>query len=290
VSNRQKFYCIGEESLSILMQFYEYDRTVPLNAKAIGRDETESYIRDRIVFRGAHDSLVPGLLGIPTGRPLPLPCILLVHGLGGNKEGWWRQDGDLGHLTEALLSSGLALLTLDMRYHGERTFSNGYEPPFSYGRANLYRDLVVDSTVEHRLALDYLATRSELDPGRFGVLGYSLGGVVAFALAGVDARIKAAASCSTWPISEYYIDRLGWDKSSTRLLAPAAPQTFAPAIKQTPFLMLNGKADPWGTIAEIQLLFELIGSTTKELILSESAHGLVAEYIPKAVGWFGQYL
>lgn len=290
MTDRRGFEPIGEDGYSILQPFYEYDRSIPLNGRVITHEETGAFVRDKVVFRGARDSLVPGLLGVPKAGPRPLPCILVVHGLGGGKEAWWREDGDLGRMTTALLSSGFAVLALDMPYHGERTFGSDFEPPFSYGRANRYRDILVDSTIEHRLALDYLATRAEIDYGRVGVLGYSLGGGVAFAMAGIDPRIKAAASCSTWPITSFYIGKTGWDKSSTMLLAPAAPQTFAPLIKHIPFLMLNGKADPWGLVAEVQLLFDLIGSSAKEMVLSEHGHGLFADYIPSIVEWFRQHL
>ncbi len=285
---------VGKEAYSLLVQFYEYDHNVPLDARVLYRDEHEAYIREKIVFRGMHNSRVPGYLGIPTTGSPPYSCILLAHGWGSSKENWWREDRDEGSLTRELLSSGFAVLALDLEYHGERTFSNDYDQPLSivikYSGVNQYRELLVQSAVEYRRAMDYLATRSEVDTARIGILGYSLGGVMTFTLAGVDPRITVAVTCATLPVSDFYMNRIGLDETATIRMAPVAPQNFAPAIKHTSFLMLNGKTDPWGNLDEVRSLYELVGSPSKELVLFEGGHGPLVDYIPKAVEWFRQYL
>jgi pimeloyl-ACP methyl ester carboxylesterase len=49
------------------------------------------------------------------------------------------------------------------------------------------------ATVRHRRVLDWIATRPELDAGRIGLFGASLGGFNAFYLAAADDRIRAVA-------------------------------------------------------------------------------------------------
>lgn len=49
------------------------------------------------------------------------------------------------------------------------------------------RDMVVD----HRLVIDWIATRAELDSSKIGVFGVSMGGIKAALLLGLDQRIKA---------------------------------------------------------------------------------------------------
>jgi dienelactone hydrolase len=290
MSHSEGLPTVGAEAYSILVQFYEYDRDVPLDARVLERDENEAYLREKIVFRGLRHSRVPGYLTIPALDSPPYPCILMAHGMGGSKEDWWEPGSDNASLTQELLSAGFAVLALDAPYHGERTFDIDYESIYSYIRPNIYRELIIQWAVEYRLAIDYLTNRPEVDSARIGILGYSLAGVMAFSLTGVDARIKAAVIGSTSPISRHYINLIGWDETALVRMAPIAPQTFAPAIKSTPFLMLNGKTDRFGTLEGVQALYELVGSPTKELVIFDSGHALPADHRPKVVEWFRQYL
>ena len=113
---------------------------------------------------------------------------------------------------------------------------------------------------------------------------------MAFNLTGVEPRIKVAVAGSTSPLSRHYINRIGWDETALVRMAPIAPQNFASVIESTPFLMLNGKNDPNGTLEGVQALYELIGSPTKELVIFDGGHALPADHMPKVVEWFHQYL
>jgi len=150
--------------------------------------------------------------------------------------------------------------------------------------------MIVQWTVEYRMAMDYLKSRPEVDSARIGILGYSLGGVMGYCLAGVDPRIRAAVIASTAPLSRHYLNRIGWDETALVQMIPIAPQTFAPTIKNTSFLMLNGRDDPYGTVDGVQALYELLGSPTKELVLFDSGHSLPSDHIPKVVDWFSRHL
>jgi alpha/beta superfamily hydrolase len=57
-----------------------------------------------------------------------------------------------------------------------------------------------------RTALDYLCTRSEVDKNRLGLVGYSFGGAVVFAVARQDTRIKRLALVSP------ALDESGWEE------------------------------------------------------------------------------
>jgi dipeptidyl aminopeptidase/acylaminoacyl peptidase len=290
VSRRDEFEPIGEEAYSILTQFYEYDREVPLDARVLQRDEHESFVRETVAFRGLHHSRIPGYLMIPAPGSPPCPCILLAHGMGGSKERWSEAGSDPATLAVELLSAGFALLALDGPCHGERTSDVDYASVYSWIQPNSYRELIVQWTVEHRLAMDYLATRPEVDSARIGIVGYSLGGVMAYDLTGVDSRIKATVIGSTAPLTRHYLNVIGWDEIALARMMPIAPQTFAPAIKNVPFLMLHGKDDAYGTLEGARALYELVSSPTKELVLFDSGHVLPAAHISLVVEWFRRHL
>jgi len=280
----------GSACPGIPAQLYNYPCGTEHPATIVCREETSYCVREKVILLGAHKDPAPGLLGVPKASLDQAPCVLLVHGLGGNKGDWWCEEGDLGQLACALLRSGIAVFTLDMKSHGERAPDTDEGPAWDSGGGDAYVDLVVDSTIDHRLALDYLITRPDLDSHRLGVLGYSLGGVVAFALAGVDSRVRVATTCSTWPITSYYTSRIGWPEQSLVQLAAVAPQTYAPLIRHAAFLMINGKRDPWGTLPEIRDLFKHVASETKSLVLTDSTHEFSARHIPRIVGWFRRHL
>lgn len=273
---------VGEEAFQVLLQFFQYDQGIPLEARIVEKQDTPDYVREKIVFRGVRDSRVPGYLAIPkTGTP-PYPCVLQLHGIMGSKSDWWDDDSFLsgGHLTKGLLEAGSAVLALDAQYHGERISNNDYESPgvmvFQKGWLNRMREMIIQSTVEYRRAIDYLSTRTEIDTTQIGMIGYSMGGMMTFYLTGVEPRIKVSVACVTPTVKER--------------LSATAPQNFAKAVGGRPFLMLMGQIDPFYTIEESQQLHDLIESSTKELVFYESGHRLPVEYTRKAIEWFQAYL
>lgn len=191
---------IGPEAFEVMRHFYDYDQDIPLEARVIDRLEELEYVREKIVFRGTHNSRVPGYLAIPTNGTSPYPCVLLLHGVGSTKEDWWKDDSfpSGGQLTKDLLSSGFAVLALDAEYHGERLLNNDFESPmvflFEKGWVHRARDMIVQSALEYRRAMDYLGTRAEVDTSRLGVIGYSMGGMMVFSLAAVCNRVDGGAS------------------------------------------------------------------------------------------------
>ena len=182
---------MGDEAYQVLLQFFRYDRDVPLEARVVQREDSTSYIREKIIFTGVQDR-VPGYLAIPkTGIP-PYPCVLQLHGAGGSKSDWWEgRDLQAIRFTRELLSRGFAVLALDAQYHGERALNYDYEPPMSKFMITL-RDVLIQSIVEHRRAIDYLTTRAEIDTTRIGIVGSSMGGRFTYILTAIEPRCQFA--------------------------------------------------------------------------------------------------
>ena len=271
---------LGKEAYKLLTSFYDYDRDVPLEARIVGKFERPEGAFAKIVFRSL-DSQVVAFLAIPKVGSPPYPCVLVLHGLGEDKMSWWEDDNDLsgGNLTKTLLRAGIAVLTPDAQYHGERTQSNGYEftVPLGLrkGREFRFRDMLVQSVVDCRRGIDYLATRSDIDESQIGVLGYSLGAIETFALTALDTRVKVAVACVP-PIG--HLDRMGFSPS-------ILPQTFARELKDRPLLMLMGRQDPSSTEAEARRIHDLIPASNKKIMFLDSGHVLPVEYVSHAAKW-----
>ena len=278
---------MGKEAFQVLTQFFEYDRGIPLDAAIVETVEDSAYIREKIVYTGVHDSRVPGYLAIPkTGTP-PYPCVLLMHGGGGSKSTFWDTPpgwSNENQLTQELLAAGYAVLALDAQYHGERIADNDYEGPMVFVFQRKWhsrgRDMIVQSTVEHRRAIDYLATRPEIDTTRIGALGHSLGGMTTFYLTAVEPRIKVAVPCIT-ALNIY----------GSLIPDVLAPWHYARAVGDRPLLMLMSSNDPLYLVEDAQRLFKLIKGSTKDLLFYDvDGHWLPEEYIPDAIEWFKKYL
>jgi hypothetical protein len=76
-----RWQAIGEEAWAFLAQFFEYDRDVPLNGRVLDRKETESAMREKVVFRGLRQSRIPGYLTVRARSSSPFPWLLLAHGM-----------------------------------------------------------------------------------------------------------------------------------------------------------------------------------------------------------------
>lgn len=270
---------IDEKTYHILAQLYEYDREVPLEAQIAEQTETSEYTRQKIVFRGINDEWVPGYLAIPQIGKMPCPCVVQLHGFGADKSQWWQEDGygRCGVLTLKLLKIGFAVLALDAQYHGERIANNRYEHPRVFVEerewAHRYRHMFVQSVVEYRRALDYLETRSEIDSTRNMLVGYSMGGQMAFILTAIEPRIKATVLCVT-------------PRQPSLATYPVVPANFVRGLGSQPILMLMGRCDPNYTVEQAQQFHDLIPGAQKELVFYDCGHRLSPEYIPKTVKWF----
>ena len=126
----------------------------------------------QIGFRSG-DQQVFGVLHLPESTPAP--GSIMCHGFTGHKAETHRLFVDAAR---DFTRNGLAVLRFDFRGSGD-----------SEGE---FHEMTVSREIEDaRAALDFLASRPEVDPARLGVLGLSLGGCVAACLAGTDDRVRA---------------------------------------------------------------------------------------------------
>ena len=276
---------VNDDVYNAIIQFYEYDREIPFELKTVEKVENDDYVREKIVFNGINNSQVTGYLAIPKTGKSPYPCVLQMHGMNVSKSDFWEEEYHYGELvTMGLLSEGYAVLALDMPYHGERLYENDFEPTlitlFRKGWGYRIRDMIVQSTIEYRRAIDYLETRGDIDANRIGAIGYSLGSVVTMVLTGIDKRIRTCVICSTAIMRP--LDFMPPEEHLTGF----ASQTFAGSIKEQPFLMLAAKNDNFNcTVEHAEQLFNLVGSKKKELIFYDSGHKLPPEHAPVAIDW-----
>ena len=130
----------------------------------------------------AYLRIPPGGAG-PGGRPPqtppggagpggPKPVVIMIPGLDSVKE-------ELQATAEHLLRRGLAVIAIDGPGQGESEFEFPIEP--AYERVTT-------------AVADYLKGRDDIDPGRIGVFGVSLGGYYAARSAAYEPRVRATVA------------------------------------------------------------------------------------------------
>jgi len=138
----------------------------------------------QIVFENKGQKLY-GMLHLPDGLKRA-PAVVLFHGFTGTRV---EPHRIFVKMARELMANGIAALRFDFRGSGE---SEGD-----------FVNMTVEGEISDGLkSLDFLQAQPELDPDRLGVLGLSMGGLVAACVAGRDARVKSLALWSALSLVE----------------------------------------------------------------------------------------
>jgi pimeloyl-ACP methyl ester carboxylesterase len=184
-------------------------------------------------------ALLAANLRRPAGGATRPPLVILIPGLDSTKEEFFAWE-------DVFLARGMATLSLDGPGQGETGFSSSIEPAY-------------ESAVT--AALDHLELNGELDGGRIGVAGVSLGGYYAARAAAYEKRIEAAVGISgpfdfgaCWetmprPTRETLMHATGaTDEEEGRAKASELNLYAAAERIEQPFLAIAGRQDrlvPW---------------------------------------------
>ena len=257
----------------------------PLQARITGTVLQGPYRIEKLVFESRPGLCVTANFYLPRGQTAPLPCMMYLCGH------WPALDGAKTGFQERYLwypANGFALLVVDPLGFGE---ISGIHP--GTNRLNRWDWLSLGYTpagVEvwnAMRALDWLATRPEVDPARIGVTGISGGGVMTQFLAALDERVAVAApSCSTYTIgSQAELDLVpqqcdcSFYPNLDRMDFPEILALIAPR----PLMILGGRQDPifppagfreaFRRTARIYGLYGADGGLDSRIRLVESSQG-----------------
>ncbi len=178
-----------------------------LNPEITGIIQKEGYRIEKIIYEPVPGYYETGCLYIPDKINGKAPAILNVF---GHDQASFREEYYQVIITN-LVKKGMIVFAIDPLGQGEHVQYYDREIKFSAIGYSVIEHcyfgnvcfLAGVSSAKHFIwdgirAIDYLLTRSEVDPENIGVTGFSGGGTVTSYLMALDDRVKVAIPCS-WP-------------------------------------------------------------------------------------------
>jgi dienelactone hydrolase len=228
----------------------------PGPARMVSREEHEAYTLERLVLdlNGAED--VPAILLIPRKRAARAPGLLYIHWHGGmyelGKEQLLRGVAAQPAYAPVCAEMGMVTLAIDSWCFGERKHEkDGSEGEQTAFKLMLWRGQVLFGMMmfDEMRALDYLASRPEVDEQRLGVLGMSMGATKAWWLAALDPRVKVCIDVCCLTDFEELIRMHGIKEHAIFYYVPSLLKSFQTAdinelTVPRAHLSLNGRLDP----------------------------------------------
>ena len=291
-------------------------RPSPLHLRTVSIDRKEGYRIEKFVFDNGVDSEVPGYIAVPENRKGRLPAILTMHGHGSSKENMFGYQPTSQDVAELLVRHGYVVAGIDAYFNGERRGTGpagtremqarGADQEMSLFKLNLWlgRTLWGMMLRDEQIALDYLASRPEVDPARIGAQGMSMGSTRAWWLGAIDGRVKAVVGVACFTryqdliaIRElsahgiyYFVNGLLKHFDSEGVMALLAPR---------PFLALTGDRDAGSPPEGMRTLdgiltrfYKLYGrpEAFRSVIYPETGHVYNDDMKQKMVAWFDRFL
>jgi dipeptidyl aminopeptidase/acylaminoacyl peptidase len=222
----------------------------------------------------------------------PWPVVMLAYGYGGFKE-------QMAGYSKSIHEGGFATFLFDMAGSGLRKGE-----PVSFGYKERWN--MMD-------AANYLRTRSDVDPGRIGALGVSMGGATTLLAAAEDPGIKAIVADSA------YADLFGMVQPGIRsfisphalFLAPLIvrcaetmlgmksreirPDEAASQLGDRPLFIIHGDCDPLTDPNSAHRLYEAASGPKELWVVPECTHAYApiiapGEYKQRVNSFFQRYL
>lgn len=276
--------CGTNESLPV-SKFYNYDSDLPLQDSIKLIDENNDFKLFKITYRSIHDKKVSGLLSIPNNAKNPLPVIILLHGLGDEKTVDYVASGN-----DIFINNDYAVLRIDIVNHGDR-FENNYEFDFTGKYKYWSRDIVSQTVFDLRRAIDFIYTRKELDAGRIGFFGISLGGIAGTIFCGVDDRVQVPVLVLAGGQLNLLFGGKALSANAKDYVSIIEPINYVKLIAPRPLLMLNAVNDEIVPPMMSKLLFKN-ADEPKNIIWYPAKHHTIPlkEIYQEGVNWFDKYL
>ena len=283
--------------------------TAALHPTAAGTLEREGFRIEKVIFESLPEFFVTANVYIPAAGPGPYPAVVMTPGHSPNGKAGEYQ------LAANLARNGIAALAYDPMSEGERLQyfdpatrkSKVGGPTGEHSQADLQSAPLGEHISRYFVwdamrAIDYLATRRDIDAQRIGAFGCSGGGTVTAYLAALDPRVKAAASaCYITAFQELLPSRTGVQEAEQSIpgfiasgfdfpdwIEMAAPKPYAIVSTTEDMFPFEGARR---TFEEAKRWYGLYDAADRiEWITGPGGHGALTPVHPKILAFFLRHL
>jgi len=283
----------------------------------LSREDRGGYVVEKFQFDNEAGATVPGYLILPTNAPGKRPAILYCHWHGGEYEIGKEELFQAKHTPEApgpaFARRGYVVVAVDASGFGER---NGQGPDGPAERSTAAEEtaskfnLWVGRTFwgmllrDDLMALDYLASRPEVDPERIGVTGMSMGATRSWWLMALDERIKAGVAIACLTRYQNMIEHGAIHEHDIGYFVPGMLNHFdseavVALIAPRPVLFQTGDKDGGSPVdgiraieAAVRPAFRLYGADNafQNIIYPGLGHVYTPEMWAKTLAWMDEHL
>lgn len=292
-------------------------RPKQMNVKTVSRENRNGYVFEKFLIDNEVDGWIPGYLAIPTGVKGKVPVVVGLHGHGSSKDNIFGSDPSTHQNVMALLvSNGYAVMAIDSYFNGERRGTGpagkaemqnrSVDQESSQFKINLWfgRSLWGMQLRDEQIALDYLASRPEIDATRIGVEGMSMGSTRAWWLAALDERVKAVVGVACFTRYKELIEQRELRAHGIYYFVPGMLKHFDTEavmglIAPRPFLVLTGDSDKGSPLSGMLVLEKKLNSVYalynekekfRSIIYPQTGHVFTDEMKIEMLRWFDRYL
>lgn len=283
----------------------------------VSRTVHDGYVLEKFTFENGLGSTVPGYLFLPGNAGAKVPAILYCHWHAGQydvgKEEMLRQNATPVVPGPTLARLGYAVLGIDACCFGER---NGQGPggPADKGgpgeltavKFSLWAGRTLWGTMirDDLMALDYLCSRPEVDAGRIGVTGISMGSTRSWWLMALDDRLKTAVCVDCMTRYQNLIDEGDLGEHSIYYFVPGMLRHFdseavIACAAPRPMLFMTGDSDRGSPVSGIHAIEAAVAPIYRlegrpgdftSIIYPDTGHVYLPAMWQRMVAWMGARL
>lgn len=172
------------------------------------------------------DGSIPILESYLDNGQLNKPLVIMVHGANGNKEA-------MGYLQGLFSQKGFYVISLDLRAHGEREIEKVS-----------FHDVLISTGEDINKVIEYAATNEQIDAENFGMLGFSMGGMICYWYTAngkyTPKIIAPVASTPDWSqIQDSYLVDLLFEKGLSEVITDTHQQEVDKILASSPINKLD---------------------------------------------------